>query len=89
MNNAYILRVGALNPEPLDHQPTLAEAQQIVGGFVEQTKLGHSRTIIVNEEGLLQHLPVNELATYEYRRVNPVGLIVGNAIVIEGWIGVK
>jgi hypothetical protein len=48
-----------------DNQPTLEEAQKIVGGLVEMV---HSPSepdwqILVNEEGLLRDLPFNKEAT--------------------------
>ena len=48
-----------------DRQPTLEEAQKIVGGLVEMV---HSPSepdwqILVNEEGLLDGLPFNAEAT--------------------------
>ena len=64
-----------------DRQPTLEEAQKIVGGYVEMV---HSPTepewqILVNEEGLLEGLPFNAEAT----KLCGTG-IVGPAIVLKG-----
>lgn len=46
--------------------PTLKEMQKIVGGFIEPVKLppgnGHKK-MVVNEEGRLQGLPVNQKAS--------------------------
>ncbi len=62
-------------------QPTLEEAQGIVGGLVEMV---HSPTepewqILVNEEGLLRGLPFNAEAT----ELCGTG-IVGHAIILKG-----
>jgi hypothetical protein len=64
-----------------DNQPTLQEAQKIVGGLVEMV---HSPSepdwqILVNEEGLLEGLPFNAEAT----KLCGTG-IVGPAIVLKG-----
>ncbi len=64
-----------------DNQPTLQEAQKIVGGLVEMV---HSPSepdwqILVNEEGLLRDLPFNKEAT----ELCGTG-IVGPAIVLKG-----
>ena len=61
----------------LDHKPNLAEMQKIVGGWIERARvLSHIHAsgryiytyMIVNEEGLLQHLPRNPKATALYQR---------------------
>ena len=64
-----------------DNQPTLQEAQKIVGGLVEMV---HSPSepdwqILVNEEGFLTGLPFNAEAT----ELCGTG-IVGPAIVLKG-----
>ena len=64
-----------------DNQPTLQEAQKIVGGLVEMV---HSPKqpewqILVNEEGLLRGLPHNKEAT----ELCGTG-IVGPAIILKG-----
>ena len=75
--------------EQVDYQ--LSELQRMVGGFVEFIQLpdlefihggknyGKFQIMVVNEEGLLDQLPVNKLAT---RLVNPTGL--GLVIPIAG-----
>jgi hypothetical protein len=77
----------------MDHRPTLAESQQIVGGYIELVKARSSKTqkvvtLVVNEEGKLQNLPVNQAITDEYGpsiRGGYGGYIVGNVIVLTGW----
>lgn len=62
----------------------LEEMQKIVGGYIEIIRLNDGRLIIVNEEGLLQGLPVNIEATNILRRDHPTTqYIVGNAIVCD------
>lgn len=64
-----------------DRQPTLEEAQQIVGGLVEMVRSPTKPDwqILVNEEGLLEGLPFNEEAT----KLCGTG-IVGPAVVLKG-----
>lgn len=64
-----------------DRQPTLDEAQAIVGGLVEMVKSPENPDwqVLVNEEGLLRGLPFNEEAT----KLCGTG-IVGEAIVLKG-----
>ena len=62
----------------------LEEMQKIVGGYIEIIRLNDGRIIIVNEEGLLQGLPVNIEATNILRRDHSTTqYIVGNAIVCD------
>jgi hypothetical protein len=64
-----------------DKQPTLEEAQAIVGGLVELVRSPENPDwqILVNEEGLLENLPFNEEAT----KLCGTG-IVGPAIILKG-----
>ena len=64
-----------------DKQPTLEEAQQIVGGLVEMVRSPTKPDwqILVNEEGLIEGLPFNEEAT----ELCGTG-IVGPAVVLKG-----
>ena len=64
-----------------DRKPTLAEAQEIVGGLVEvvRSPTKPDWQILVNEEGLLEGLPFNAEAT----ELCGTG-IVGPAIVLKG-----
>lgn len=62
----------------------LEEMQEIVGGNIEIVRLNDGRIIIVNEEGLLQGLPVNIEATNILRRDHSTTqYIVGTAIVCD------
>ena len=63
---------------------TLKELQDAVGGIIEVIRLKDGRLMIVNEEGLLQGLPVNIEATNILRRDHSTTqYIVGNAIVCD------
>jgi len=90
----YLTRVGILgtNPNTLekemqmmhvfeDRAPTLQEAQRIVGGLVEFVRSPENPEwqVLVNEEGLLNGLPLNEEATSLCKTK-----IVGPAIVLKG-----
>jgi hypothetical protein len=82
---AIILRTDGTREE-LGHKPTLGEAQAIVGGYVEVVKcrdveLGTVVQMLVDEEGHLKRLPVNEEATNHFYG----NLIVGDVIVLYGW----
>jgi len=67
-----------------DKQLNLKEMQSIVGGYIERrpdnVKIdGKSYDVIVNEEGLINNLPINEDILDKF------GITVfGNAILIEG-----
>ena len=72
---------------------TLKELQGVVGGLIEIIRLPETKEIIiVNEEGLLKHLPHNAVASAIWRKAYPIEKyphnnlahtigIVGNAIV--------
>ena len=76
------LAEGAVNTEDADHPPTLEEMQEFVGGYIEITRVwwqGKWAQMIVNEEGLLKRLPVNEFASLKHE----CDVIVGNALILE------
>ena len=81
---AYIIKVDGTQ-EIIDHQPTLEEAQNIVGGWVEWLpKAKKGITAFGDEEGRLNGKAVNETASrflgYE---------VVGNIIIMVGWKTLK
>ena len=72
--------------------PSLEEAQKFVGGWVETVPFPDGSLLIINEEGKLENLPLNPLATaLWHKHYGPTDQIVGNAIHIaadargEGW----
>lgn len=62
-----------------DKRPTLKEAQDIVGGYVEMVIDNDKMQLMVDEEGLLKNLPFNPEASKMADRH-----IVGNALVLKG-----
>ena len=48
-------------------EPTLEQAQEFVGGYVEGITFPNGDYLIINEEGKLKSLPVNEEATKLWR----------------------
>ncbi len=68
----------------LDHKPSLEEAQQLVGGYVEMVRLPDGKQMLVNEDGRSMDLPLNKEAT-EMLNPNRPGIdIVGDVVVLEG-----
>jgi hypothetical protein len=63
--------------------PTLEKAQEIVGGFVEMVLIPDDTNVqvLVNEEGLLENLPVNTEASElcGQKIVGPVLVLKGDA----------
>lgn len=57
---------------------SLTELQAVVGGFIEVVYLPDGRLMVVNEEGKLNGLPINEKASELYP-----DLIVGDVLVCE------
>lgn len=75
-------------------QPTLREMQEFVDGRIEIVYLSNGDHLIINEEGLLDGLPINQKATniwwndlgldrsgIDIQRVPP---LVGDILLIEG-----
>ena len=48
-------------------EPNLKEAQKFVGGYVEGITFPNGDYLIINEEGKLKNLPLNEEATKLWR----------------------
>lgn len=42
-----------------DREPTLEEAQKLVGGYVELVEMPNGEQVLCNEEGLLLSFPAN------------------------------
>lgn len=72
------------NGEIIETQPSngtdfsLTELQAVVGGFIEVVHLSDGRLMVVNEEGKLDGLPINEKASELYP-----DLIVGDVLVCD------
>lgn len=60
---------------------TLEELQEMVGGYIEILNLHNDNIIVVNEEGKLERLPLNEAATKIIRLSGYADYIVGNALI--------
>lgn len=59
---------------------SLEELQAAVGGYIELVTIqGGSKLMLVNEEGKLNGLPFNDVATQ--LMANPHDFVVGNALV--------
>lgn len=81
MGKATVIKVDGTE-EVLDHRPSLKEAQEIVGGYIELLPIkGQRLTLVLNEEGKLQGLPLNKRASELFKPWT----LVGNVIVLEGW----
>ena len=59
-------------------EPTLEDAQAFVEGWVEPVGLPNGDLLLINEEGVMRGLPVNEIASVIARQP-----ILGNAMVIK------
>lgn len=72
---------GSLPAQALPEEPTLAQWQSAVGGYIERVRvrfLGEVRDAFVNEEGRLENLPLNYVATAMLAPPFGGTLIVGN-----------
>lgn len=62
----------------------LEELQKIVGGYIEIVSLLDNEIMVINEEGKLADLPVNEKATEFYIEANGFDdYIVGDVLVCD------
>jgi hypothetical protein len=93
MNRARVIKTSG-ETNDLDHRPTLKEAQETVGGYIELLKATEDKTdkrvtLVVNEEGRLKSLSINVFVTAGYSvgsRFNTSHFpIVGDVIVLYGW----
>lgn len=72
-------------PENHDHF-TLEELQGMVGGFIEILDCGNWY-MVVNEEGKLLGLPVNQMATIFFRQFHAtVDFLVGDVLVCRKFL---
>ncbi len=67
--------------DPVSHEPSLEELQDIVGGYVEWMPRSylptHIRSAMMNEEGRLRGLLVNRIASELF------GIIIQGDIIVE------
>jgi hypothetical protein len=61
----------------------LAEMQKIVGGLIEIIYLDNNQIMIVNEEGKLENLPLNQKATNIANNNHIIDLIVGDVLICD------
>ena len=60
---------------------SLEQLQKAVGGYIEIVNVDDDKILIINEEGKLEDLPVNTMATSLYQQVHgPIDVIVGNVV---------
>lgn len=84
MGKATVVKVDG-SVQELDHRPTLKEAQQIVGGWIELVKVGGNKTLVVDDEGKMKNKLTNKVITDKYGSSIYGGYVVGDVIVLEGW----
>ena len=79
-----------INGQSFDVKPengktfSLKELQTLVGGYIEVIALRDGKLMVLNEEGKLEGLAVNEVAT-EFAQsagIHPADVIVGNVVVM-------
>ena len=67
-----------------ENQPTLEEAQEFVGGWIERVQLKNGDVMLIDEEGKLKEKDINQEATHHW--VESYGMndvIVGDVILIK------
>jgi hypothetical protein len=87
MTGLYIGTSGILEECVLDENCSMLEGlQTAVGGYIEVVyplRLPKGFTMIINEEGKLKGLPLNEVASWLYNRNYPQDFIVGPAVIVR------
>ena len=69
---------------PVGRHFTLKELQACVGGYIEMIPLGEELTMVLNEEGKLNDLPLNAKATKLFRLYHgDTDFIVGDVLVAK------
>jgi hypothetical protein len=73
---ALILKTDGSNEVITSKKLSLEQLQKIVGGYIEIVKIPYSKNfLIINEEGIMYNLPVNNEATKLFKQQ-----IVGNVV---------
>ena len=63
---------------------TLEELKRFVGGYIEIIRLRNGKLMVVNEEGKLNRLPINDYATLIWEGVyGCTDVIVGDVLVCK------
>lgn len=75
----WIKTDGTIEEVALDKDNSLKQMQDAVGGYIELVRLTDDDVMIVNEEGLIFGLPVNEHASKLAGQS-----IVGNVLICKG-----
>jgi hypothetical protein len=78
-NNGDLTPVMLTVREGRAERPTLEQAQEYVGGWIQMIRLANGDQLIVNEEGLVHRLPFNPAASAIAGQP-----IVGNAMLLAG-----
>jgi len=84
-----LLYPGSGSENPIEVEPKkggtfeLRELQDLVNGMIEVISLNHGEIMIVNEEGSLFGLPVNQQATALFNAKVGPGKIVGPALICK------
>lgn len=65
------------------HEPTLEELQKLVGGYIEVHKLRNGDDLVMNEDGLMQNLPINQEATKLFMNNGGASQICGFAVHVK------
>ena len=66
-----------------DSKVTLKELQDCVQGYIELVFLDNNQILVVNEEGKINNLQFNPLATNLAMNTQTADYIVGNALLID------
>ena len=65
-------------------QPSLEEAQEFVGGWVERVQLKNGNVMLIDEEGKLKEKDINQEATDHWvKSYGMTDVIAGHAILIK------
>jgi len=66
-----------------DYSPSLEELQKLVGGYIEVQTLRNGDSLVINEEGMMQNLPINKEASKLFRDNGGASDICGFAVQVK------
>lgn len=75
-----------------DERPSLEKVQGLVGGLVQLIELNNGDQMMVNEDGIMKDLPINDEATQiamSQSNALMMGGILGDVVILKGsarWI---